>query len=101
MKPKRPKRYKADRLDASAITPELALEWRAPRFGTENPQRMNNPLWEWLVKTRLDADFAEDSFGYPSSFDAGPAWCFARLGQSVTPLPDGRVILIAGEHEDH
>ena len=38
MKPKRPKRYKADRLDASAITPELALEWRAPRFGSgESP----------------------------------------------------------------
>ena len=100
MKPKRPKRYKPDRLDASSITPEVILEWRAPRFGTENPQRMNNPLWEWLVKTRLDADFAEDRFSYPSPFNAGPAWCFARLGQSVSHLPDGRVILIAGEHED-
>jgi hypothetical protein len=100
MKPKRPKRYKPDRLDASAITPELALEWRAPRFGTENPHRMNNPLWEWLVKTRINAYSAGDRFGYPSPFDAGPAWCFARFGQSVTPLPDGRLILIAGEHED-
>ena len=100
MKPKRPKRYKPDRLDASSITTELALKWRAPRFGTENPQRMNNPLWEWLVKTRIDAYSAGDRFGYPSPFDAGPAWCFARLGQSVTPMQDGRVILIAGEHED-
>ena len=100
MKPKRPKRYKPDRLDASAITPELALAWRAPRFGTENPERMNNPLWEWLVKTRINAYSAGDRFGYPSPFDAGPAWCFARFGQSVTPLPDGRVILLAGEHED-
>lgn len=103
MKPKRPKRYKPDRLEASAITPELALKWRAPRFGTENPQRMNNPLWEWLVKTRIRAYAARERFGYPSPFDAsrpGPAWCFARMGQSVTQLPDGRVILIAGEHED-
>ena len=71
MKPKRLKRYKPERLDASAITPELALEWRAPRFGTENPQRMNNPLWEWLVKTRINAYSAGDRFGYPSPFDAG------------------------------
>lgn len=104
MKLKRPKRYNPDRLDASAITPELAAAWRAPRFGTENPQRMNNPLWEWLVKTRIDAYDARKRFGYPSPFDAsrpGPAWCFARMGQSVTYLPDGRVVLIAGEHEDH
>ena len=103
MKPKRPKRYKPDRLDASAITSELSAAWRSPRFGTENPQRMNNPLWEWLVKTRIEAYAARKRFGYPSPFDAsrpGPAWCFARMGQSVTPLPDGRVILIAGEHED-
>lgn len=104
MQPKRPKRYKADRLDASAITPELALEWRAPRFGTENPQRMNNPLWEWLTRTRINAYAARERFGYPSPFgdsSFGPAWCFDRMGQSVTPLPDGRVILIAGEHEDY
>lgn len=103
MKPKRPKRYKPDRLDASAITPEVAAAWRTPRFGTANPQRMNNPLWEWLVKTRIDATAARARFGYPSPFDAsrpGASWCFARHGQSVTPLPDGRVILIAGEHED-
>lgn len=33
--------------------------------------------------------------------DAGPAWCFARYGQSSTLLTDGRTVLIAGEHEDH
>lgn len=100
MNPKRPKRYKADRLDTSAITPEIIAEWRAPRFGTTNPQRMNNPLWEWLVRTRESGYRAYERFAYPSPFDSGPAWCFDRMGQSVTALPDGRVILIAGEHED-
>lgn len=66
---------------------------------------MNNPLWEWLVRTRISASAAEDQFSYPEPFRfsenfLGPPWCFDRIGQSVTPLPDGRVVLIAGEHED-
>ena len=28
-------------------------------------------------------------------------WCFDRFGQSTTTFPDGRMVLIAGEHEDH
>ncbi|MDB6069889.1 MAG: hypothetical protein JWL81_1060 [Verrucomicrobiales bacterium] len=100
---RRPKRYHPDRLDSSAITPEMVHEWWAPRFGDANPQRMNNPLWEWLVRTRIDAHKARGRFGYPRPFDAsrpGPAWCFERMGQSVTRLPDGRAVMIAGEHED-
>ena len=103
MNAKRPKRYKKDRLDASAITPEIVAKWWKPRFGSTNPERMNNPLWEWLVRTRVDAYEARIRFGYPCPFDAsrpGPAWCFDRMGQSVTALPDGGVVLIAGEHED-
>src|SRR5262249_22947318 len=34
------------------------------------------------------------------AFDAGPGWCFRRFGQSKTKLPDGRIVLIGGEHED-
>lgn len=30
-----------------------------------------------------------------------PVWCFCRFGQSTTILPDGRIVLIAGEHEDY
>lgn len=105
MKTKRPKRYKKKLLDASAITPEIVAQWWKPRFGSRNPERMNNPLWEWLVRTRVEAYAAADRFGYPetSQYDEnflGPAWCFARMGQSVTPLPDGRIVLISGEHED-
>jgi hypothetical protein len=35
------------------------------------------------------------------SIQRDPIWCAQRFGQSLTALPDGRVILIAGEHEDH
>jgi hypothetical protein len=29
-----------------------------------------------------------------------PTWCPERFGQSLTFLPDGRIVQVAGEHED-
>ncbi len=89
-----------EHLDA-AVTPELFREWRSPRFGQFNPERMNNPVWEWLVRSNLNAYLATEQFNGPSAEDAGPGWCFDRFGQSSTLLSDGRTVLIAGEHEDH
>jgi hypothetical protein len=86
--------------DAS-VTSKLFKAWRSPRFGRANPERMNNPVWEWLIRTRLSAYWANEEFNGPSSFDVGPCWCFRRFGQSKTKLPDGRLVLIGGEHEDH
>lgn len=84
-----------------AVTPVLFQEWRARRFGRSNPERMNNPVWEWLVRSKLDAYLATQRLHGPSAFEAGPGWCFDRFGQSSTDLRDGRVVLIAGEHEDY
>jgi hypothetical protein len=84
-----------------AITRELFLQWRSPRAGRVNPERLNNPVWEWLIRTRLHAYTANEKFGGPDSLGAGPCWCFSRYGQSATLLPDGRKVLVGGEHEDH
>jgi len=65
-----------------------------------NPHPLTNPVWQWLVETRISAWQATDTFG-ASSFDAGPGWCFTRFGQSETTLPDGRTVFVAGEHEDY
>ena len=83
-----------------AITPEIFTQWRSPRFGASNPERMNNPFWEWMVRTRLDGFQANEKLGSADSMQAGPIWCFRRFGQSSTKLADGREILIGGEHED-
>lgn len=83
------------------VTLELFLEWRSPRYGNENPTQLNNNVWEWLIRTRLNAYQATKKLKGPSPFDEGPTWCFERFGQSITKLQDGRKILIAGEHEDH
>ena len=84
-----------------AVTPDLFRQWRTPRFGCRNPERMNNPVWEWLIKSKLGAYAANQKFNEPSTSQVEPGWCFDRFGQSSTPLPDGRIILIAGEHEDY
>lgn len=85
----------------STITPELFRHWRSPRHGSANPERMNNRLWEWLIKSKINAFQATQQFDGPSAMEAGPGWCFDRFGRSKTRLPDGRMVFIAGEHEDH
>jgi hypothetical protein len=82
------------------ITPELFLEWRSPRRGDGNPSNLTNPVWEWLVRTRISAYQATQLGGGPSALGAGPGWCFDRFGQTTTVLADGREVWIAGEHED-
>lgn len=73
---------------------------RTRTFGNCNPQRMNNSFWEAMVCTRNSAYGAKSKFG-ESHFEEFPIWCFNRFGQSLTRLPDGRMVEIAGEHEDH
>lgn len=80
---------------------EEFLEWRSPRLGAVNPERMTNPVWTWLVRAGVNAWAANKHFDGPSALGAGPGWCFERFGRSTTELPDGRVVQIAGEHEDH
>lgn len=82
------------------VTLELFAEWRAPRLGTSNPERMDNPVWKWLIETEMDAFSASNQMGGFDPFELGPGWCFQRYGQSATTLPDGRRVLIGGEHED-
>lgn len=68
-------------------------------FGQQNPERMNNPLWDWLVVNRVSAYECASKYG-DARGAADPVWCFQRFGQSLTELPDGRYVEIGGEHED-
>jgi hypothetical protein len=82
------------------VTPELFREWRSPRVGRANPERMNNPVWEWMIRTTSSAYAASQHFGLPLEETVDPRWSFDRFGQTSTELSDGRTVLIAGEHED-
>lgn len=70
-------------------------------YGTRNPSIMENRAWKYMISTRSSAwgvrvDFTGVS-GFPKN---GPEWCFSRFGQTTTVLPEGRIVFIAGEHED-
>jgi hypothetical protein len=107
------------------ITRELVEAQRRPRFGTANPERMRLEFWEWMIRGDPDPQpvagllgehginmrngmlkshngpwRVRDLFEIPLNREEGPIWNFDRMGQTVTPLDDGRTIYIAGEHED-
>lgn len=100
---------------------------RSPRYGRSNPERMDIPFWHAMIQSGCNAYHARTLFkgdekyaeknnrekikpgkGWNKKFNAkseeeletGPGWCYDRLGRSTTLLPDGRIIEVAGEHED-
>lgn len=85
----------------SEVTRELFLEWRAARRGTTPGEVMTHPVWRWLIDCNISAFHANRHFTGPDARIEGPGWCFNRFGRTMTLLPDGTWILIAGEHEDH
>lgn len=83
------------------ITRELFLRQCRPRFGAANPERMHLEHWEWMVRTGKDPYYVRQDLDLLSEWNyRDPDWCFKRFGMSRTPMPDGRIICIAGEHED-
>lgn len=67
-----------------------------PREGRGNPEEVHEPFWLAMIRSGVNAYQAKTKYGDKSA----PIWCAHRFGQSLTFLPDGRIILIGGEHED-
>lgn len=70
------------------------------RFGRHNPEIMNCPFWDYMIKNGSSAWEARQQFGQQGERFTEALWCFDRFGISETRLPDGRYIKIGGEHED-
>ena len=85
-----------------AVSAEEFQEFRSRRFGEENPEQMNNPFWGGMIRSGLNAYRAAVEVEGERSFALGysPIWCAERFGQSLTFLVDGRIVQVAGEHED-
>ncbi|KAH8600701.1 hypothetical protein B0O99DRAFT_286954 [Bisporella sp. PMI_857] len=84
---------------------EYETQFRAETYGTENPSIMDKHFWKHMVYIGDSAySVRKDIMGdglYGFDIDKPtPGWCFNRFGQSSTKLPDGRRVMIGGEHED-
>lgn len=71
--------------------------YQSPPMVEYRPTNITNPYYEWIVRHNLSPFDLAQIF----NLKCVPLWGMGRLGQSETPLPDGRVILIGGEYEDH
>jgi hypothetical protein len=79
---------------------EEYLATKHRRYGKGNPERMNCPFWESMVRAGTGAWSARDHFGDVNLND-DPVWCFMRFEKSINELLDGRIVEIGGEHEDY
>ncbi len=83
------------------VTQEVFARWRDARRGTSVAEELSNPYWAWLIRSKVSTYGANEHFRGPSSYGGNAAWAAQRFGQSDTVLPDGRRVLVAGEHEDY
>jgi hypothetical protein len=85
--------------DTYQISPEKCRLGKQQRFGLTNPELMSVDFWRFMICDGLSAFSVRQKFEESEHFH-NPIWCFDRFGQSLTELPDGRIIEIGGEHED-
>jgi len=78
---------------------ETFLQWRSPRFGTHNPERLTNRFWTYAIRHGGSSWSLNEDLDGPDQFEAGPCFSFQRYGQAEVALPDGRRVLIGGAHE--
>lgn len=77
---------------------------RLRRFGRSNPERMEVPFWDAMVRKGYEAYTARKKFDFKCFNES--IWCADRMGHPlavVEPASDGDerlVVQVGGEHED-
>lgn len=85
----------------SGVTLDEYLAGCSPSETEENPEETTGAFRVTMIRGGSPAYKAADHIAVAGPQPESPIWCFVRFGQSFTPLPDGRTILIGGEHEDY
>ncbi len=89
-----------NKFSLSQLTPEQYFAGKHPRFGKTNPELMEIPFWQAMINHGCSAYAAKNFFDDTENWQ-DKAWCYDRFGRTITQLPDGRIVEIAGEHEDY
>jgi len=76
-------------------------EGKNRRYGKSNPELADVEFWNAMVRAGVSGWRAAKTFGDTKGSNKSPVWCFSRFGKSINELPDGRIVEIAGEHEDY
>ena len=82
------------------VSKKQYLAGKHRRFGKTNPEVMEIDFWKAMIDCGFTAWKAKDTFNDTNNWDE-PVWCYQRFGRTITELPDGRIVEIAGEHEDY
>lgn len=89
-------------------SPEEYFDSRYIREGQSNPDKCDRVFQRVMISAGVNSyqprkRFEDDHYGEFCSLEpkSEAVWCFDRFGQSLTPLRDGRIVLIGGEHEDY
>ncbi len=83
------------------VSPDDYAAGKSRRFGTANPEEIDDPFWLSMIRSGATAWKAVQKFADSIGGGRAPVWSYERFGRSTTILDDGRIIEIAGEHEDH
>lgn len=86
-------------IESPMVSRDVYLREKHREFGKTNPEEVHKPLWIDMVRSGATAWRARDKYG--DTEGKGPVWSYDRFGRTTNILPGGRIIEIAGEHEDH
>ena len=90
------------KLPAQQISEQNFLKHATPRAGKSNPEAFLPAFWREQMRTNESGfSAAADIVGVDRAHECAPIWSFQRYGRSMTWLQDDRLIVVAGEHEDH
>ncbi|MEH2084323.1 MAG: ankyrin repeat domain-containing protein [Nostoc sp.] len=84
----------------SELSPEQYFAGKHSRFGKTNPELMKIPFWQVMIYEGCSAYDAQNTFKDKENRQY-KVWCYDRFGRTITQFPDGRIVEIAGEHEDY
>ena len=87
-------------IDSPGVPGKVYHSQKHPRFGNSNPEEVRYTFWMDMIQSDVSAWHARDKYDDTAYDSSKPVWCYERFGRTTNRLPDGRIIEIAGEHED-